>query len=345
MQWRHSLNEFADNQGRLKLLHRWISFTLQRYGLVIESLQFIAGEASHRRYYRVRSTLHEKAFVIMDAAPWLEDNFAFVAIADVLASANIRVPAIYEWDKANGFLLLEDMGNETLLQINLRMHKETSRPYYYQAIETLIDMQLNAPTNNLATFSSEVMRNELDLFTDWYLGKHLKIQLTNNQQREISSLFNLIIDKTLSIEQVFVHRDFRPGNLVISGDGKEIAVLDFQDAVKGPITYDLVSLLWDAFHCWDAQFTKQIVSYYWTTAVRKGLPVPSTLRAFDASLYWTRLQRHVRVIGIFARLALRDGKHKYLREIERFNNYIASSTTTKHGTQPLLKLLRSIKPN
>ncbi|MFL7961032.1 aminoglycoside phosphotransferase family protein [Pseudomonas kielensis] len=339
--WPHSINEAVYHRDRLQLLHRWITH-LQRYDVEARSLQLVAGEASHRRYYRIRSEKHGKAFIIMDAAPWLEDNVAFVAVAGLLASAMIRVPAIYEWDESNGFLLLEDMGDETLLQLNLRTHREAVRHYYNQAVCTLVDMQFNAPANQLAKFSAEVMHDELNLFTDWYLDQHLKIKLTGNEQREIASCFNLITEKNQLIEQVFVHRDFRPGNLIISRDGRTIAVLDFQDAIKGPITYDLVSLLWDSFHCWDEQFTQQMVRYYWTTAIRKGLPVPSTLPAFNSSLYWTRLQRHIRVIGIFARLGIRDGKHRYLQEIERFNNYILSSTALDDSMQPLTRLLKRI---
>ncbi|UXZ43984.1 aminoglycoside phosphotransferase family protein [Pseudomonas soli] len=345
MKWHqcpHSSNAAAEEWARRQLLHQWIDLALQRYGFAAQNLQLITGEASHRRYYRVWSAKRRKAFVIMDAVPSLEDNVAFVTIANLLASARVRVPAIYEWDKANGFLLLEDVGTETLLHLNLRARSETVRPYYFQAVDTLIDMQLNAQASELATFSSETMRAELDLFTDWYLARHLKTKLTSKQQRELSSFFDLIAERNHMPKQVFVHRDFRPGNLAISEDGNTMAVLDFQDATKGPLTYDLVSLLWDAFHCWDTQFTQQIVSYYWVTAIRKGLPVPSTLTAFDTSLYWTRLQRHVRVIGIFTRLALRDGKKKYLGEIARFNKYIISSTTTKDSARPLLQLLDSI---
>lgn len=278
----------------------------------------------------------------MDAAPWLEDNLAFVAVADILASAMIRVPTIYEWDESNGFLLLEDMGDETLLQLNIRTHSEAVRHYYHQAVDTLVGIQLNACTDQIATFSFDIMREELNLFSDWYLGRHLKIKLTESQQQEIAICFDLITDKNQSIERVFVHRDFRPGNLIISENCKKIAVLDFQDAIKGPITYDLVSLLWDSFHCWDEQFIQQIIRYYWVTANGKGLPVPSTLPVFYSSLYWTRLQRHVRVIGTFARLGIRDGKYRYLQEIERFNKYLLSSTAPDDGVRPLIHLLKRI---
>jgi len=335
----HSIKDAADHQDRLQLLHRWITNSLQRYDLEAQGLQLIAGEASHRRYYRIRSAKYGEAFIIMDAAPWLEDNVAFVAVASLLAHAMIRVPAIYEWDESNGFLLLEDIGDETLLQLNLRSHRDAVRHHYNQAICTLVNMQLNAPANQLGSFSPEVIRDELSLFTDWHLDQHLKIKLTDNEQREIANCFNLITEQTQSINQVFVHRDFRPGNLIIFRDGKGIAVLDFQDAIKGPITYDLVSLLWDSFHCWDEQFIQQMVHLYWTTAIRKGLPVPSTLPAFDASLYWTRLQRHIRVIGVFARLGIRDGKYRYLQEIERFNNYLLSSTALDDSMRPLRRVL------
>ena len=340
--WPPSMNKAVNHQDRSLLLRRWITQHFKRYGLQAWSLQLIAGEASHRRYYRIHSAHPGKAFIIMDAAPWLEDNVAFVTVAGLLASAMIRVPAIYEWDKSNGFLLLEDMGDETLLQLNLRTHREAVRHYYNQTICTLVDMQLNAPAKQLAHFSPEVMRDELSLFTDWYLDQYLKIKLSGNEQRDIACCFNLITEKIQLIEHVFVHRDFRPGNLVISRDGKAIAVLDFQDAVKGPITYDLVSLLWDSFHCWDEPFTQQMVRLYWTTAIGKGLPVPSTLAAFNLSLYWTRLQRHIRVIGIFARLGIRDGKLRYLQEIERFNNYLLSSTARNDSMQPLTRLLQQI---
>ncbi|WP_172833061.1 aminoglycoside phosphotransferase family protein [Pseudomonas asplenii] len=304
-------------------------------------MQLIAGEASNRRYYRIRST-NGKAFIIMDADPWLEDNLAFVTVAGILASAMIRVPTIYEWDEPNGFLLLEDMGNQTLLQLNLRTHSEAVRHYYHKAIDTLTDIQLNACTDQIANFSSDIMRNELNLFSDWYLDRHLKIKLTDSQQHEIAICFDLITEKNQSIDRVFVHRDFRPGNLIISKNFRKIAVLDFQDAIKGPITYDLVSLLWDSFHCWNEQFIQKIIRYYWVTANGKGLPVPSTLPALYSSLYWTRLQRHVRVIGIFARLGIRDGKYRYFQEIERFNKYILSNTVLDDGVRPLIYLLKRI---
>lgn len=327
---------------RTQALHQWMTRHMHSYKLMIDSLQHIADEASNRRYYRIQSTHPSLSFIIMDSAPWFEDNAAFVAIAGLLASASISVPAIYEWDEALGFLLLEDMGKDTLLELNLRNDWETVRRHYYRAVNTLLEIQLHAQPDRLPTFSPKLMRQEMELFTHWHLNKNLSTDLKDGLQFEIAACFDLITQKNQEISQVFVHRDYRPGNLIVSGDGQKISVIDFQDAVKGPITYDLVSLMWDSFHCWDDKFIAQIIFHYWSSALTKHLPVPPTFSDFEDHIYWTCLQRHLRVIGIFARLGIREGKIRYLQEIHRFNNYLISHKSHDKRMQPLIELLNRI---
>lgn len=337
-----SISTLTDDKLRTETLHHWISRHLPAYELMIDSLRHVAGEASYRRYYRIKSARPSRSFIIMDSIPWLEDNTSFVAVAGLLAFASISVPAIYEWDEALGFLLLEDMGEDTLLELNLRNNCDTVRRYYYQAIDILLEIQLNAQPDRLPTFSSELMRQEIELFIHWHLNQNLSIDLKGELQDKIAACFDLITQKNQSIAQVFVHRDYRPGNLIVSVDRQKISVLDFQDAIKGPITYDLVSLMWDSFHCWDDKFIAQMVFYYWSTAVTKRLPVPPTFSEFEDHIYWTCLQRHLRVIGIFARLGIREGKTRYLKEIHRFNNYLTSRKSHDKRIQPLIDLLNRI---
>lgn len=333
----------TDDKLRVKALHQWITRHLHYYELITDSLICVASEASYRRYYRIHSARTSHSFIIMDSAPWLEDNVAFVTVAKLLASASISVPTIYEWDQTAGFLLIEDMGEDTLLGLNLHSDCETARPHYHQAIDTLLKIQANANPDTLPHYSHPLMRDELNLFIHWNLNKNLHIKLKNRQQQKIITCLDLITQKNQMIARTFVHRDYRPGNLIISCDRKKISIIDFQDAVKGPITYDLVSLLWDSFHCWDDTFTAQMVYYYWSAAVTMRLPVASTFSEFENDIYWTCLQRHLRVIGIFARLGIREGKTRYLQEIHRFNQYLTSRQSHDKKTQPLIDLLNQIR--
>ena len=271
----------------------------------------------------------------MDAPPDKEDSKPFIEVATLLLSAGITVPKIYEKNLNLGFLLLSDLGNDTLLgKINL----QNANQLYKNVSSTLIQIQKNTKTENLPLYNDTLLRRELSLFPEWYLEKHLQYKLSDKETTDLNRIFDEIISNNLQQPTVFVHRDFHSRNLMITNDSR-IGVLDFQDAVIGPITYDLVSVYRDAYIEWDEEQQMDWVIRFWEQAKNEGLPVNHDFGEFYRDFEWMGLQRHIKVLGIFARLYHRDGKDGYLKNLPLVLQYTEKVAQRYSLFKPLVRIL------
>jgi N-acetylmuramate 1-kinase len=313
---------------REQAFQTWLAGIAPQHQLVAETLRPASADASFRRYFRVDSArvdaLNGSSLIIMDAPPAQENCKPFVDIARLMAQAGLQVPDILAWDEPQGFMLLTDLGAKTMMEvINPQLNDALAEPnfdLYMQAVDALIDWQLASKPGVLPPYDEALLRRELALFPDWYLAKHKGVTLDATQQATLDNAFSLIVKRNLEVPSVYVHRDFMPRNLMViepkTAEGKRsLGVLDFQDAVYGPITYDIASLMRDAFLSWEEPFVLDITIRYWQKAVKIGLlgeNSPSGWGAdfgeFYRAVEWQALQRHLKILGIFARLTLRDGK-------------------------------------
>ncbi len=303
-----------------------------------DSLRLASADASFRRYLRVDS--HEGSNIIMDAPPALENTEPFVAIARLMQAAGLRVPLVLDWDQAHGFLLLSDLGDKTMMQCIDRDEAHSNFDSYMQAVDLLITWQLASKPGVLPAYDDALLRRELALFPDWYLARHKGVTLQGEQLATLGTAFDHIVQHNLAWGQVYVHRDFMPRNLM---QGHPMGVLDFQDAVYGPITYDIASLMRDAFLTWDEDFVLDITIRYWEKARKAGLPVGGDFGEFYRGVEWMGLQRHLKIAGIFARLTLRDGKPQYLADTPRFIHYIRATTNRYRELRPLQRLIDTLE--
>jgi N-acetylmuramate 1-kinase len=279
----------------------------------------------------------------MDAPPALEDSRPFVAVAQLMRQAGLVVPEVLAWDAPQGFMLLSDLGTHTLMQVLQPEPGPANQVRYLQAVDELVRWQLASQTDVLPPYDQALLSRELALFPDWYLARHRGAVLSAKQQLTLDSALRLIVQRNLAAPSVYVHRDFMPRNLMITQDEARLGVLDFQDAVYGPITYDIASLMRDAFISWDEEFVLDITVRYWQKAQKAGLPVHADFGDFYRAVEWMGLQRHLKVAGIFARITLRDGKPKYLADAPRFIAYIRATCNRYRELGPLLKLIDDIE--
>ncbi len=303
--------EKGNSDIRRQTLDQWVSDWL---GAPVSG-EVASADASFRRYFRYRHG--GRTLVAMDAPPEQEDCRPFVDVAGRLARAGVAVPEILHQDLEQGFLLLTDMGRETWLTA---LDEGNADVWFGAALETLITQQRCADTRGLPEYDRALLRRELDLFPHWYLGEHRGLRLDGDTAGRLEAVFETLIESALAQPRVFVHRDFMPRNLMVSDPNP--GVIDFQDAVAGPISYDLISLFKDAFLSWPEAHVLDWLRGYHRRAAGAGLPVPE---AFDDLLRWCDLmgaQRHLKVIGIFARIRHRDGKPKYLEDAPRFFAYL-----------------------
>lgn len=272
-------------------------------------------DASFRRYFRI--TQGGRTWVAMDAPPAQEDSAPFVAVADLLRAAGVHAPVIHAADLARGFLLLEDLGTGTYLDV---LDDGNADGLFSDALDALIAWQSASKPNVLPEYDADVLRRELELFPDWYLSRHLGVTLDADERRALDSVFERLIEAALGQPRVFVHRDFMPRNLVPASPNP--GVVDFQDALYGPITYDLICLFKDAFISWPEARVHAWIADYGRRARAAGLPVPADDARLHTDCDWMGLQRHLKVLGIFARICHRDGKPHYLADAPRFIDYI-----------------------
>jgi aminoglycoside/choline kinase family phosphotransferase len=323
--------------ARLAELTSWLA-TL---GLVdAASRRAASSDASFRRYFRldVLPALQGKlgsTLIAMDAPPERENVPAFIHVAGLLRDAGVSVPAIVAEDTARGFLLLSDLGTTTYLQ---RLNVDNAPFMYSDALDTLIKFQLHSAPGVLPDYDRAFIVRELNLFPEWFVGKHLGVTMSDAQQAQLDKVFEAIIANNLSQQQVFMHRDFHSRNLMFLDQGNP-GVLDFQDAVFGPVTYDLGSLLRDAYIQWDEEMVLDWVVRYWQKAKQLGLPVNPDIDAFYRDFEFMALQRHLKILGIFCRLNYRDGKSIYMGDLPTVLDYVRKTANRYTVLKPLVRLL------
>jgi aminoglycoside/choline kinase family phosphotransferase len=329
--------------ARERAFHVWLQAVASAHGLDPTSVRPASADASFRRYLRVDGMQGTR--IVMDAPPDKEDCRPFVKVAQLMAEAGLHVPRVLAWDEAQGFMLLDDLGRQTMIELVDAAHPHANRPLYERAIDALVAWQLASRPGVLPAYDEALLQRELALFPDWYLARHRGVVLEGKQRETLDAAFRLIVTRNLASPAVFVHRDFMPRNLMMPGDTGEqrLGVLDFQDAVHGPITYDIASLMRDAFLSWDEEFVIDITVRYWEKALKAGLPVDPDFGEFYRAVEWMGLQRHLKVAGIFARLTLRDGKPKYLADTPRFIGYIRATADRYRELGPLLQLLDQVE--
>jgi aminoglycoside/choline kinase family phosphotransferase len=319
---------------RRDALERWLSKQLRgaRFSLAPAS-----EDASFRRYFRAR--LDDGAsFVAMDAPPEKEDCRPFLHVARLLREAGVHAPQVHAQDLAQGFLLLTDLGTRTYLQ---ELAPGSAPQLFDDATDALVRWQLATRAGELPPYDEALLRREMQLFPDWYVAKHLGVELTGEQKSQLEQVFALLVKSALAQPKVYVHRDYMPRNLMLSDPNP--GVLDFQDAVIGPISYDLVSLLRDAFLSWDDEPLLDWTVRYWQKAKSAGLPVDADFGEFWRAFEWMGLQRHLKVLGIFARINYRDGKPRYLADTPRFLRYARAVAKRYSELAPLNRLLDDLK--
>jgi aminoglycoside/choline kinase family phosphotransferase len=318
--------------------NQWLASLPTDLALQPHTLRLASADASFRRYLRVESA--RGSLVIMDAPPDKEDCKPFVQVDLLMQQAGLRVPEVLSWGKNHGFLLLSDLGAQTMLQA-MDPSAEPPLEQYLEAVDMLIRWQLASKPDVLPPYDAALLRRELDLFPQWYISQHRQVTLDDKQTKVLEEAFARIIENNLSWPSVYVHRDFMPRNMMVSPEG--MGLLDFQDAVYGPITYDIASLMRDAFLTWDEEFCLDVTIRYWQKARKAGLPVGDDFGTFYQGVEWMGLQRHLKIAGIFARLTLRDGKPQYLADTPRFIHYIRSTCSRYMALKPLLRLVEAIE--
>ena len=319
---------------RLELVHQWLSglFPGQPHSVAPAS-----ADASFRRYFRV--TFDDgTSRIVMDAPPGHEDCRPFVHVAGLLHEAGVHAPEILAQDLDRGLLLLTDLGSTTYLDA---LDESNADSLFGDALDALVKWQLASRPDALPPYDETLLRRELGLFPDWYVARHLGTPLTAQQQETLEGVQRLLLQNILAQPKVFVHRDYMPRNLMVCADNP--GVLDFQDAVVGPISYDVASLFRDAFISWEEERVLDWAVRYWEKARRAGLPVDTDFGAFYRDLEWMGLQRHLKVLGIFARINYRDGKPKYLADTPRFVNYVRQVAARYNQLAPLARLFDELE--
>ena len=319
---------------RRNLLERWLGgqFRGERFGLAPAS-----EDASFRRYFRA-SLDDGHTFIAMDAPPDKEDCRPFVRIAGLLKDAGVHAPVVHAQDLSQGFLLLSDLGTRTYLG---ELNEASADRLFSDAIDALIKWQLATRAGELPPYDEALLRREMNLFPEWYVKRHRGVELDAPQAQTLESIFAVLVKSALAQPRVYVHRDYMPRNLMVSEPNP--GVLDFQDAVIGPITYDVVSLMRDAFLSWEEQRVLDWTVRYWEKAKSAGLPVDPDFGEFWRAFEWMGLQRHLKVLGIFARINYRDGKPKYLADTPRFIAYARPVAKRYRELAPLNGLLDQIE--
>jgi aminoglycoside/choline kinase family phosphotransferase len=293
-------------------------------------------DASFRRYWRARLD-DGRTFVAMDAPPDKEDCRPFVRVARMLREAGVHAPEVLAQDLSQGFLLLTDLGTRTYLG---ELNAGNAAQLFADATDTLLRWQLATRPGELPPYDEALLRREMNLFPEWYVAKHLNLKLNEKQEESLENVFRLLVQSALAQPTVYVHRDYMPRNLMVCEPNP--GVLDFQDAVAGPITYDMVSLVRDAFVSWDEERVLDWAARYWQKARSAGLPIDADFGEFWRAFEWMGLQRHLKVLGIFARINYRDGKPKYLADTPRFIEYAFSVSRRYRELAPLARLLDEI---
>ena len=320
--------------ARRTALERWLATHLgTNFGASRFTLTPASEDASFRRYFRVQLEDGRTA-IAMDAPPHKEDCRPFVRVAHMLRGAGLNAPEVLAQDLSQGFLLLSDLGTRTYLQ---GLGAQNAAQLFGDATDALVRWQLATRAGELPPYDEALLRREMNLFPEWYVTRHRGIELSAQHKDSLETIFQLLVRSALAQPAVYVHRDYMPRNLMVCEPNP--GVLDFQDAVIGPITYDAVSLFRDAFVSWEEAQVLDWSVRYWEKAKRAGLPVEQDYAEFWRAFEWMGLQRHLKVLGIFARIGYRDGKPGYLEDTPRFIAYARSVAGRYSALAPLLRLL------
>ena len=296
-----------------------------------------SADASFRRYFR--ATLDDGTTrIVMDAPPANEDCRPWLNIQQIFQAAGVHVPEVLAQDLERGFLLLSDLGNTTYLQA---LDADNAAQLYADAITALVKIQQASRPGVLPEYDRALLRRELDLFPQWFLAKHHQMVLTGGEQQALETVFERILAVNLAEPKVFVHRDYHSRNLmhITRSGAANPGIIDFQDAVYGPISYDMVSLLKDAYIEWDEDLALDWLIRYWEQARKAGLPVAPDFGDFFRDYDWMGVQRHIKVLGIFARLYHRDGKEAYLKDLPLVARYLRKACERYSELSPLRKIL------
>jgi N-acetylmuramate 1-kinase len=328
----------TSNDLRLPQIQQWLH-GLQATPVRPDSLRPASADASFRRYFRVDALDGTTTYIVMDAPPPQEDVRPFIHVAEVFGKTGVAVPQILAQDTERGFLLLTDLGSTTYLH---QLSHDSAHQLYLDAIDALVAIQIHSQPQVLPEYDRALLLRELMLFPEWYIGKHLGLTLTEKQQGDLNKVFDALLANNLAQPQVYVHRDYHSRNLMVLPQGNP-GILDFQDAVYGPITYDLVSLLRDAYVQWDEEMVLDWAIRYWERAKRAGLPVNADIDAFYRDFEFMGLQRHLKVLGIFARLYHRDGKDAYLKDLPLVMTYTRNAANRYTALKPLVRLLDELE--
>ena len=324
---------------RHQAFNGWLQSIAARHGLRADTLAPASADASFRRYLRVEA--QQGSLIIMDAPPPQEDVRPFVQVAQFIRDAGLNGPRVLESDAQQGFLLLSDLGRELYLGRLQSASAAQADALMRDAITALVQWQLKVPALSLPPYDEALLARELALFPEWCVQREFSLQWGEAEQARWQKVCRLLIDSALAQPTVAVHRDWMPRNLMIGTPNP--GILDFQDAVRGPVSYDVASLLRDAFISWDEEREIDWAARYWSQARRAGVPLGEELAGdfgeFWRALEWMGLQRHLKVLGIFCRLKHRDGKPAYAEDLPRFFAYATKVATRYAPLRPLLSLL------
>lgn len=320
---------------RLEQLHHWLGAQLPGRAFTLAPA---SADASFRRYFRV-SLEDGETRIVMDAPPIHEDCRPFVHVAELFRAAEVHVPTIHAKDFEQGFLLLSDLGSTTYLDA---LTPGNASQLYAEALGSLASIQRISRPGELPEYDRERLLREMELFPVWYLGRHKGLTLDEAETTSLYEVFERILAVNLAEPKVFVHRDFHCRNLMLSQPNP--GILDFQDAVYGPLSYDLVSLFKDAYIEWEEELVLDWLARYWEAARAIGLPVREDFAEFHRDYEFMGAQRHIKVLGIFARLWHRDGKDGYLKDIPRVFRYLRQTCIRYRELHPLARLLDRIEP-
>jgi len=332
--------------ARARAFDDWLQRIAATHGLQVASLAAASSDASFRRYFRIQGAAGH-SFIVMDAPPPQEDVRPFIRVAGLLHDAELNAPRVLEADEFHGFLLLTDLGSRLYLHALNDAVAAGAMPVadalMRDAVRSLIQWQLRGDASALPAYDDALLRRELDLFPDWCVARECGAAWTAEEQQVWASSCDLLVRSALAQPTVAVHRDYMPRNLMVcEGDPRGPGILDFQDAVRGPITYDVASLLRDAFISWEEEQEIDWAVRYWQAARKAGLPMPDDFGDFWRELEWMGLQRHLKVLGIFCRLKHRDAKPAYSKDLPRFFAYAHKVSARYNALRPLSRLLEPL---
>ena len=315
---------------RAEIIDNWLKSQLNQ-NFTIEPA---SSDASFRRYFRITS--NNETYILMDAPPNLERINHFVNITNKLVAAEVNSPKIISFDTELGFILMTDFGSQTFLDV---LDNNNSHELCTKAIDSLLKIQTKVDTQGLQNYSEDLLVSEMSLFPEWYLTKLKKFKLED--QALLINTFSLVSKKILTQDKCFVHRDYHSRNLMFIAEG-DPGILDYQDAVLGPLAYDLVSLLKDAYIEWDEDFVLDQAVRYWEKAKKVGLIKNEDFSSFYEDFEWMGVQRHLKILGIFSRLSIRDKKNQYLKDIPLVEKYLMFTSERYKSLHPLRKILDKV---